>query len=316
MPDSADRPSLPTSRPADVSRLLGGLFGAGVVVLYLALVEHFIGWLALARSLLAAGPWPAILVVAGLLGSYVLRAQRIKTAEPAIPLDGLPEVIRLFALYNAVNWLLPARLGEASLPLLLQRRYGTPLARGAGVLLWLRLIDLHVVSVLGGLLLAAQGPGPWRWLGTAACAGGLLLPPLCLLGAGWLGRHWRRLRMLGDALPRRANAALGDVALAWAAWLVKLGALGGALSLLSTLAFPAGVLGALGGDIAGGLPLHAPLGAGSYEAGVLLALTPWRPELKAALAAAVQLHALMLASTLLLGGLALPLLGRRPAQAE
>lgn len=296
--------------------LRASLLGLAVLAAYVVLVEVVIGWAALARSLLQAGGWPVTLVLAGLLASYVLRALRIRAAEPAIPRDGLLDVIRLFALYNLSNWLLPARLGEASLPLLLQRRYGVGLGRGAGLLLWLRVLDLHVIGVLAGLVLALQFRGPWQWLGGLTLAGGLLLPWLSLHFLPRLSQRWPRLQPLAAALPARRPAAGGDLALAWAAWTVKLGALGAALSLLAKLPYPAGILGALGGDVSGVLPLHAPLGAGSYEAGVLLALTPWQPGLQPALAAAVQLHALMLAAALALGALALPSLGRRSASAN
>lgn len=297
--------SLPPTPP---SRLRAVLLGLLVLAAYGALLQYVLGWETLAQAFVAAGVWPLLLALGGLLASYGLRALRIRRAEPRV--DGWFDVLRLFALYNAANWLLPARLGEASLPLLLQRRYGTPLARGSGVLLWLRVLDLHVLGVLGGLLLALH-PGPWRLLGALALLGGLLLPWACRHFLATLARRWPRAQALAGVMPVQAAAAAADLGLAWAAWSVKLGALGGALSLLSALAYPAGILGALGGDVSGVLPLHAPLGAGSYEAGVMLGLAPWHPELKAALAAAVQLHVLLLASALTLGLLALPALGRR-----
>lgn len=303
---------MPVADPAPTrsTRLRRVLLGLLVLALYGAVVEAVLGWGSLARSLVAAGIWPVLLALSGLLASYALRARRIQKAEPRIPDGGLPDVVRVFALYNVSNWLLPARLGEASLPLLLQRRYGTPLGRGAGVLLWLRVLDLHVIAVLGGLVLLLQ-PGPWRLLGALGLVGGLLLPWLATHFVSRLARRWPKAQALAEVMPRQLAAAAGDFGLAWAAWTVKLGTLGAALSLLSGLAYAAGILGALGGDVSGVLPLHAPLGAGSYEAGVLLGLAPWHPELKTALAAAVQLHALMLASALALGLLALPTLGRR-----
>lgn len=292
------------------AHLIRSLFGAAVLIAYLAVVEILVGWSALARALRAAGWLPVALVLAGLLASYALRALRIRRAA-GLPRDRLPDVIRVFALYNLSNWLLPARLGEASLPLLLQRRHGLSLDRGSGVLLWLRLLDLHVIGVLAGGVVLWQFPGPWQLVGGLALLAGLLLPALGLRLMDRLARRWPRARGLAEVVPPRLSAAGADLALAWAAWTVKLGALGAALSIIAGLSYPAGMLGALGGDISGVLPLHAPLGAGSYEAGVLLALAPWQPELRPALAAAVQLHALLLAAALLLGGLALPVLRQR-----
>ncbi|HSW12459.1 MAG TPA: lysylphosphatidylglycerol synthase domain-containing protein [Solimonas sp.] len=295
----------PAPRPLP---LRAGLFGLVVLVAYGALIEWLVGWASLAQSVIQAGAMPALLVLAGLLASYLLRALRIRAA--AASGGGLLETARIFALYNLSNWLMPARLGEASLPLLLQRRHGLPLARGSGVLLWLRLLDLHVIGVLAGAVLLQLG-GAWRGLGLLALAAGLLGPPLVLRLLDRIAARWPRARSLAAALPASPQAAAGDLGLAWAAWTVKLCALGAALSLIAGLSYPAGMLGALGGDVSAVLPLHAPLGAGSYEAGVLLALAPWQPEWKPALAAAVQLHALLLSAALLLGGLSLPSLQRR-----
>jgi hypothetical protein len=288
------------------------LFGLLLLAVYGVVVELMFGWTTLARSLLAVGLAPAALVAAGVVASYVLRALRIRAAGTEILRARLLDVTRVFALHNLSNWLLPARLGEASLPLLLQRRYGMPLSRGAGVLLWLRAIDLHVIGLLAGTVLVVQFHGSWRYLGALVWGAGLLLPWLCLRVLPRLTRRWPLAQKLTSVMPGQFPAIVSDLALGWAAWTVKLAALGAALSQIAGLPYAAGVLGALGGDISGVMPLHAPLGAGSYEAGVMIGLTPWQPELKAALAAAVQLHVLVLAAVLALGALALPSLARAP----
>lgn len=297
-------------QPARRRTLVAWLAGLALLAAYAALVQWLLGWQALAASLLAAGWAPLMLVLAGQLGSYALRALRIRAAEPSVPRDDLPGLLRLFTLYNLSNWLLPARLGEASLPLLLQRRYGLPLARGGGLLLWLRLLDLHVIAVLAGAVLLGLD-GHWRGLGVVLLPAGLALPWLSLHGLSRLSARWPKLAALSAVLPSQLPTAAVDLALAWAAWTWKLACLGAALALLAGLSYPAAILGALGGDISAVLPLHAPLGAGSYEAGVLLALAPWQPGLKPALAAAIHLHALLLSAALLLGTLSLPALRRR-----
>ena len=113
-------------------------------------IEHWWGF----ERLLA--PWqqvPLTLVLLAIVtqaASYGLRALRVYLAEPRVPrgLGGWARCLQLALLNNALNLLLPARTGEASFPLLLQRFFGVPIAEGAGTLLWLRLLDLNVLGVL------------------------------------------------------------------------------------------------------------------------------------------------------------------------
>lgn len=295
-----------------VSELRRNIVFALVVLSYFVAVEAAIGWWELAQRAAQSGPLPAVLVVAALAVSYALRALRLRArlrADGDVPLI---DVVRVFAVHNAANWLLPARTGEVSLPLQLRRHFGVPLARGAGMLLWLRLQDLHVIATIGGLVLLGFGHGASRWAGAPALVLGLLLPALGCYLAPRLARRSPRLQRVLAAAPRDVGVVIRDLALSWLAWTSKLAGLGLALALLVPLPPAAGILGALGGDVAAILPVHAPLGAGTYESGVLLGLMPWTPGLANALSAAVQLHALLLCVALSGGALGLTL---RPAAA-
>lgn len=295
-------PAAPRRRAAAAAELRRGIVLALVAGLYFVVVEVVVGWARLLGDAVHAGAVPLLLVALGVVGSYVLRALRIRAALAARARLRLVDVVRVFAVHNAANWLLPARTGEISLPLQLRRHFAVPLAQGTGLLLWLRLQDLHVLTTIGGLALCAGAGGSWSRLGALMVAAGVALPLLGWQLAPRLGARSPRLRRVVEAAPRRARAVLADLALSWAAWTVKLLALGGALAWLLAIPVAGGVLGALGGDVAAVLPVHAPLGAGSYEAGVLLGVAPWRMQagidIAAALAAAVQLHALLLLTAL------------------
>jgi hypothetical protein len=71
----------------------------------------------------------------------------------------------------------------------------------------------------------------------------------------------------GRAEGRGGAAAWGY---AIANWMLKLGIVGLLLSSLANLPPGTGFCGALGGELAGVLPLQAPAGVGTYEAGVAL----------------------------------------------
>ncbi len=300
-------PSVARRRGPTVPDLRRNLVVALVILCYVVAVEALIGWRTLLLRALTAGAPPVLLVLLALGVSYLLRSLRLRAALPASADARLFDVIRVFAVHNAANWLLPARLGELSLPLQLHRHFGVSLARGSGLLLRLRLQDLHVLGTLGGLVLLGFGHDRWRWIGVSVALLGLLLPLLISQLAPSLARRWPHLQHLLTAAAPDAPAAARDLALSWLAWGGKLLGVGTALTLILPLPVAAGVLGALGGDVAAILPVHAPLGAGTYEAGVLLGLLPWSPDWVPAVSAAVQVHALLLGVALIAGALGLSL---------
>lgn len=85
----------------------------------------------------------------------------------------------------------------------------------------------------------------------------------------------------------------------WANWLIKLLTLAWVLSHVAQLGLAAALAGAIGGDLTTVLPIHAPGGFGTFEAGVVLALQPFGLDATSALAAAVNLHLFVLGSSLL-----------------
>ncbi|GAC1632756.1 MAG: lysylphosphatidylglycerol synthase domain-containing protein [Nevskia sp.] len=296
-------------------RLAATILNLVVVAVFAAAVERWWGW----GRLLT--PWRQIerpilaLAVLGMLASYGLRALRIYIAETGIPRGRYLACLRLILINNALNLILPARSGEASFPILMQRWFGIDPARATGTLVWLRLLDLQVLATIAaacaatGWLAPASALSALAWLaaGLAACAPLLLFllrRPLAAKLAGHDGHiAGLALRALGG-LPERRSGLLFDLGLTWAAWSVKLLALAWVLSRLAGIGAVAGLLGAIGGDLSTVLPVHAPGGFGTYEAGVLALLATVAAPSGALLAAAVNLHLLLLTTALLAGAAA------------
>jgi uncharacterized membrane protein YbhN (UPF0104 family) len=291
--------------------LLNGL----VLGLFVWAVQHYWGW----SRLLA--PWRELqsgillLAVCGLLLSYGVRALRIYLAERDIPRGQYLACLRLILLNNAINLLLPARSGEASFPILMKRWFGIDPARATGTLIWLRLLDLHVLATVGaacaagGWLDARSGLSQLAWLaaGIAALAPPLLFVlrrPLAARLASRRGRIALLLSRLLSGLPQRRCGLALDLSLSWLSWGIKLSALGWVLSRLAHIPQALGTLGAIGGDLSTVLPLHAPGGFGTYEAGALALLAPGATPSGELLAAAVNLHLLVLTTALLSGAAA------------
>lgn len=300
-----------------MSRLRAPALLLNLVVLaaFAAAVEHWWGW----GRLLT--PWRQIalptlaLAVLGMLASYGLRALRIYLAERDIPRGQYLNCLRLILINNALNLILPARSGEASFPILMQRWFRIDAARATGTLVWLRLLDLQVLATIAAVCAAAGWLGPGSAASTLARAAALLaaLAPLLLFLvrrplAQRLAGHDSRVaqlaaRLLGG-LPQRFGGLLLDLALTWSAWGVKLLALAWVLSQLAGIDTVSGLLGAIGGDLSTVLPVHAPGGFGTYEAGVMALLATVAAPSGTLLAAAVNLHLLLLTTALLAGAVA------------
>ncbi|MBL6752469.1 MAG: flippase-like domain-containing protein, partial [Nevskia sp.] len=129
------------------------------------------------------------------------------------------------------------------------------------------------------------------------------------LAAALAGRRGRAAALTArvlTGLPQRPAGLALDLGLSWLSWGVKLAALGLVLGALAQVPAYAGILGAIGGDLSTVLPVHAPGGFGSYEAGVLALLAPAADgaPLGPLLAAAVDLHLLVLTTALLAGAAA------------
>ena len=300
--------------------------GRGHVVAFLGwaavllLLAGAIGWIGPERLI---APWQtidlvALLIALGLMvASYLIRTLRI-TRYFSVTLRGhFWSAFRLSSWHNLMNNLLPMRSGEVAFPVLMQRYYGLPAVQSVPVLLWFRLLDLQVV-----LLIGLTAGGHLLGIGTGLLVlltVGLLLTPLVAYGLrGWLrdrlagrsGRIVGTLVSMLDSLPDRPSRFVATLFWTWANWLVKLAALGWVLASLAPLTFAQGVLGAIGGDLTTVLPIHAPGGFGTYEAGVAVFLGPMVVEARTVLAAAVNLHLFVLGTAILAAGASL--LIRRP----
>ncbi len=288
----------------------------------LMLTSAFAGWLAWSgqaagvAAALASLPLSALLLLFfGLTATYLLRALRVFHEFADVTCGRFTDCLRLVLAHNALVNLLPMRSGELAFPVLLNRRFGVPVMRAAGSLLWLRLQDAVVLAVLAVL----SWPGLSGALRMAAVGllalGGVLLPP----GAQWL------LARIAPGKFGAVRAALSDSArharIGWlwtlANWSVKLAVLSQALALLVGAGLKAGIAGAVGGELAAVLPVQGFAAIGSYEAGAAAALVlsgvGWVDGLKAAF----SLHLLVLAAALAAAAFALVLPpGRGPRAAN
>ena len=268
---------------------------AGVALL--AVLVAFTPWRLLAERV-ATVPWPGwVGATLGMSATYALRAGRLR-AEWLWKLRtlglGYRECLQITLLHNAAINILPMRSGEASYSFLLHRRWGVGLGDATASLLWLRLQDMMVLGVLG-IAILVPAPLPWRigfarrgdrGRGHAAAGAGAPRPRACALGAraGARGRvrapprkAWHLVAKVAAAF-RAARGGAAAWGFAIANWVLKLGIVGVLLASLANLPLGAGFCGALGGELAGVIPLQAPAGVGTYEAGVALGTRAHRAD--------------------------------------
>ena len=300
---------------------LGQLFGVGLAVAYCLFIEVWLGWDAVVAPLLAL-PTSLLAQMLALLGlTYIVRALRLYSYFLGDLRRRFGLTLAIMLTHNLFNHLLPARLGEASLPFLLNRHLKVDLLRGTSALLWFRFLDLHALLSFA-LLAAVFSPGSLPLIDLADLRdgpfgsaflfliGAFLLTPLgifllmrCFIylpakqRSGWQSVLFRVL----SGLPERAT----DFWLSWIwtglTWLIKLLTLAWLLANLLSISWPVALLGVSGGELTAVLPVHAPGGFGTYAGGIVAALTPLNIDLDATLIAAANTHLVLFSAALVSG---------------
>jgi uncharacterized membrane protein YbhN (UPF0104 family) len=269
-----------------------------------------------ALSPVAWWAWPAAIV--GLAASYASRALRIRAELRSRHPVSFRQCLEVMLVHNAAVNVVPMRGGEAAYPLLVHRRLGVPLAHAVGSLFWMRIQDALILA-LAALALWPGLPGVTRAAGAAALVALVVaaLRILARIGARRApGRPppvpLRTVRAAAEALALAPRHGWAGWAWSAASWTSKLSALGLLLAALSGLGPRDAVTGALGGELAGVLPLQGPAGFGTYEGGVWAgAAVRGRSAVEIA-APAIAVHLLSLTTAVAAGALA-HVLSRRHA---
>jgi hypothetical protein len=273
-PDAYDDPVTRASNPAKrASRL------ALRAVLPLLLLAAAWYWLlrhadlsSLASSLRAVPAAGWLAAALALVGGHALRALRLQQEWKHVRHADFGACLRLVLLHNAAVLLLPLRSGEAGYLWLVQREFGVGWRESAPRLLWWRVQDAAVLLALSAMLLL-----PWplaaRILLVASTFGMIL--PFVPRSNSWLG----------------LGASAGN-------WTLKVLANGSLLMLLAGYDLATCLRSALGGEIAGVLPVQGPAGLGTYEAGAWVASHLASAAQPAFVAAMLAVHAFSLAVAL------------------
>jgi hypothetical protein len=284
-----------------------------IILVLIVAVELTVGWIRLLEPWTRAAPSAILGAAILVLLTYVIRSARLYRFYREC--KGLPACIRLFLLHNVFVNFLPVHSGEVSFPVLMKRYFGISVNRSISGLLWLRYLDFHtlVLIALGALWLATD------WLWVPPLLFGWLVVPLATVilweTCGRLfARHDNRVsKMLGDmlkTLPKSRRLLFESWGWTTLNWGVKLASFAWIVTIFTPIDFADSVFAAAGGELSTVLPVNAPAGVGTYEAGVVAAVTPLGVRGHHALIGAVNLHLFVLGMAVV-GGLLTFLLPRR-----
>ncbi|MFT7679157.1 MAG: uncharacterized membrane protein YbhN (UPF0104 family) [Planctomycetota bacterium] len=280
----------------------------------------------------------AALLVQGLI--YPLRALRFRALLQAQPPASLRRLIPATAAHSLVAYLLPAKLGEASLILYLERGLGVERARGLAVLLVARALDFAGVTL--ALTLACLVIGALDLVPTASAwllpLGGMLIVPALLLtwvalrGASCVAfcrAVLTRTRITSiapgaflDRVAAKVEAALREVSAAqllraalwtvpiWALVFAYYGMLARGLGLDSLGPFEA-VFGASLAVLSNLLPINGFAGFGTQDGGWLFGYMAMGASEQAAMASGLAFHIIYIAGMSLFGIIGHAFAGKR-----
>lgn len=297
---------------------LARFFAIALILSYALLVQWAWGWDKILEQWRNWSLVQLLLVFVLILITYLIRAVRIWEYFRTEPGVRFLSCVKLTLFHNLANNLLPMRSGEASFPLLMRSYFGLAMSRTTGTLLWFRLLDLLVVLLLGAaawMLWETAHIALWTvWL-MALCS-----PLLIVSIQGVLKRTLSRLPegkiqrlaySILSGMPQSMGPLLRSLGLTWANWSLKLSVFALVIMVFTDLNSLNAFIGSLGGELSSILPFHAPAGLGTYEAGVVAGavLTGGTESTEQALQGGINLHILLILSTLIGGVIALLLPG-------
>lgn len=300
------------------------ILGIALVLGYALVVQWIWGWSEIIDQWRNWSIFQLFAVIILILSTYLIRAVRIWEYFRTEPGVNFSSCIKLTLLHNLANNLLPMRSGEASFPLLMRSYFGLSISRTTGTLLWFRFLDLLVVLLLGAaawMIWSSVQFAYWMVWFVALCSPLLIVSVQELLLTSVLrrlpeGKVQKLANSILSGMPRQLGPLLRSLALTWANWSLKLGVFALIILVFTDLNKLDAFIGALGGELSSILPVHAPAGLGTYEAGVVAGAVLTGGSAEQALQGGVNLHILLILATLIGGLLALLIPSKSRAKPE
>lgn len=310
-------PQIQAEKPANGTRRVFSIaLSLAVTAAFGFLAYHYIDWHAFIAAYHRISLAQLMMLAALGLVPSLLRVVRLCVVIGQ-PLQWI--YFRAVTIQGAAIATLPAKIGEAVLPLALMRQADYSLPRAIGVLLLLRLYDVLALMVFGAaslaLLPAEFGMAAWRPLLLAGAAGAvavmILFPLLAVLVSGLFHKYLNpegKIVRLADQLSYSsrdlpAGRLAGLMLLSWLVWasLFLVFYLTGVM-VGATPGPAASVLAGVAGSLAFALPVNGLANLGPFEAAWASIMVPLGITPESAIAAAILAHIIIIFCNLALAG--------------
>jgi uncharacterized membrane protein YbhN (UPF0104 family) len=300
-----------------VLQVVRWILGIALLLALIVVVDRVLGWQSIIGDWQAVSAQALTAALALFLTSHLLRAFRIYHYSARALGLGYGDTVKISAVHQAFNNVLPMRLGEGAYPLLMRRYGGQAIGSALADLIWLRVLDLMIMGSLVVALIVGSVTGAMIMvmsaIATVALASFILASAIAAGRRGSGDANKSRLASVVTTLVDRAPATWGQQAvlliLTVAAWAAKLLGLLVLLDAMTALPMATILSSLVGGELSGILPVHGLAGAGTYEAAFVGAGTLGGEPADRLLQAAVNAHIFVLLTTCGLAALLLlPLL--------
>ena len=198
----------------------------------------------------------------------------------------------------------------------MKRYFDLPMQRSIPALLWLRVLDLHTLTVILVFALGVvTGAASVLWV----AAVWTVLPFLAALWArrvsmpvtGGDSKIAVLLKRLLAAVPGTFPRLVEDWMLTVANWLLKLLAFGWIIQVFALERYAVSLIGAIAGELTAVLPINGIAGFGTYEGAIVVAMQLFGVSTNSALTGALNLHLVVLGTSIFAAGVALAIPLRR-----
>ena len=276
------------------------------IVIFVAVVvwvEYALSWNSIFNDWRVVSTKTVLWLVLLTLVSHLLRAYRVYQFFGKQYGHSYITYVRISFIHNAINNLLPMRVGEASFPILMKKHFDLSYSHSGSGLLWLRLMDFHWLVLLMIFSLSIF------WSAYML----LFIFPITLL-TYWVGnmkfftqdpktKIYKYMIKVVTVLIRHRPSSLSFFiqiySLTAAMWLVKLTSLTFILLGFMQLPFVHGLFAVIAADFSSVLPIHGLAGSGTYEAVMVAMLVPLGVGVNEALSTAINVHIFLLLVTLI-----------------
>lgn len=289
-------------------RIYISIFYLILALAYIYFIEHYYGWHFILQSWTKIEPIKLAGAFCLILVTWYIRALRVCDYFSLPWRDSISSCLKVVLLHNLINSIFPIRSGEASFPLLMKKEFSLSIAKSTTALVILRLLDLHVLLMTGLILYLILQKSVF--LLDIAIPTSIALPLLLLSLKEWISKKIssrdefigkKLLLQIISAVPERKSILLRSWLLTALCWIIKIIVYGLIAFWFSSSSLIQTMLAAFAGELGSIIPIHTPGALGTYEAGMLGLSRLFGLQGDWIMLTAVQLHLVIIVSTLLGG---------------